>query len=131
MPMRGGNFMLDLQLLSFAPIPSSSPSSEAPPPEAPALPATSQQYSVSDSVTSLFPLGTQEVILHRTRRPAILSYRSPLVDTAKTLVGLGFARDGVDDGERNHRDQDIRRRRVCERVEKCSERSTSSSRNAG
>ena len=82
--------MLDLQLLSSIPLPASSSSAQAPPPLPPSSPTTSPKYSLSSSAPTFFPPGTQEVILHSSRRPAILTYRSPIVSTAKTLVALGL-----------------------------------------
>lgn len=60
-----GNFMLDLSLLS--------------PPEA----------SASDTrLSTLMPLNNYTQVLARSKRPAILTYASPIIDTANTLSGL-------------------------------------------
>lgn len=62
--IRTGNFMLDLSLLA--------PSNPTP----------------SSSIASSFYSNTSSSVLARSRRPAILTYASPLVDTASTLSGL-------------------------------------------
>ena len=61
-----GNFMLDLSLLSP---PMTSPTSDA-------------------RLSSLIPLNNHTQVLARSRRPAILTYASPIIDTANTLSGL-------------------------------------------
>ena len=45
--------------------------------------------SATDSLTSsISPTNTSASVLTRSRRPAILTYSSPIVDAAKTLTGL-------------------------------------------
>ena len=62
--IRAGNFMLDVSLLA--------PSSPTP----------------SSGITSSFYSNTSSTVLTQSRRPAILTYNSPLVSTASTLTGL-------------------------------------------
>ena len=65
--LQAGNFMIDLSLLS------------------PTVPFSSSAALVPPSLSSL---NTSEAVLVRSRRPAILTYASPLIDTAATLSGL-------------------------------------------
>ena len=62
--LAAGNFMLDLSLLA------------------------PDNTASSDSVASKLYGNTSASILARSRRPAILTYASPIVDTANTLYGL-------------------------------------------
>ena len=61
-----GNFMLDLSLLS--------------PPMA--------SSSADGRLSSVIPLHNHTQVIARSRRPAILTYASPIIDTANTLSGL-------------------------------------------